>query len=227
MLSAGVHRKSILAALLGLCLLLTVALAFATCSSGSPADDGTIWEPPAWNFLPDLLKATVPHEMLSKIILPGFSINLENTSIRDVASHFNDVIGKRGDAGEFVQWVCLNGGDGAGTWVLWLESGEIEGGMVGSFRWQRLDTGAVLDRRCRKLQEGGVALPNHLRLGLTDSEVLKILGPPTVRRSNRFIYVHEHMESIHGQPYTSLNVVAILFRDRLVQTLDVSKLTSS
>jgi hypothetical protein len=180
-----------------------------------------------WNFLPEVPKGTVPKEMLSKIVLSGFPITLERTAIRGVASHFIAMIGGKGDGGDFVQWVCLNGTDSVGGWVLWLESGEIEGGAVGIFQWQRLEAGAVLDQRCRTLHDGGIKLPNHLRLGLTDSDVLKILGSPTVRQGDRFIYVHEHMESIRGEPYTSENILAILFRGRLAQAIDVSKLTSS
>lgn len=203
------------------------AAIFALPVGSSALADTKIWEPPEWGFLPDVPNGTVPKEMLSKIFLSGFPITLEHTALRDVASHFNAMIGGKGDAGDSIEWVCLNGPDGVDRWILWLESGEIDGGAVGSFQWQRLDKGVVPDRRCRTIEDGGVNLPNHLRLGLTDSEVLKILGAPTLRQGGRFIYVHEHTESIRGEPYTSENIVAILFRGRLAKAIDVRKLTSS
>jgi hypothetical protein len=51
-------------------------------------------------------------------------------------------------------------------WVLWLESGEIDGGYVGSFQWQRLSNRDVLDSRCHALTgtTSAIKLPLSLRL---------------------------------------------------------------
>lgn len=40
------------------------------------------------------------------------------------------------------------------------------------------------------------------------------------------IYFHEHTEPIHGETYTSDNIVEVLFRKGKVQAIDVSKTTS-
>jgi hypothetical protein len=188
---------------------------------------GAVWEPPNPDFSEALPKATIPKEMLSKIVVSGMSVNLEKTAISDIAAHFGATIGGKGDAGDSVQWVCFRGVDAGGDWVLWLESGEINGGTVGSFRWQRVGNADVLDQRCRLLRGRAVELQNQLRLGLAQADVLKELGPATVSRADRAVYVHEHDESIHGEPYTSVNVVVVLFRQGKVQAIDVSKTTSS
>jgi len=74
---------------------------------------------------------------------------------------------------------------------------------------------------------GGIELPVALRLGIAETEVLKTLGPPTVSHGDRLIYVHEHQESIGGEPYTSENIVAILLRDGMVWAIEASKTTTS
>ncbi|MGC1106272.1 MAG: hypothetical protein WA876_07020 [Candidatus Acidiferrales bacterium] len=53
-----------------------------------------------------------------------------------------------------------------------------------------------------------------------------ILGEPTVWRGQRAIYVHEHTELLHGEIYTSDNIVEVRFHEGKVQAIDVSKLTS-
>lgn len=147
----------------------------------------------------------------------------------EVRTRIGGTMGHRGDAGDYVEWLCFHGTDPKGRWVLWLESGEIDGGTVGSFQWQRLVSGAALDRRCRALREarGGIELPVALRLNMAEAEVLKALGPPTAKRGDRLIYVHEHQESIRSEPYTSENIVAILLRDGVVWEIDVSRTTTS
>jgi hypothetical protein len=186
---------------------------------------GTVWEPPNSDFSKALPKATIPKEMVSKIIVPGASVNLEETTISDIAAKFSAPIGHKGDGGDFVQWVCFRGADPGGDWVLWLKSGEINGGTIGSFRWQRIGA-AVLDRRCRTLS-GAVELQNQLRLGLAQADVLKDLGSATVWGADKAVYVHEHAETVHGEPYTSMNIVEVFFRRGEVEAIEVAKTTSS
>ena len=186
-----------------------------------------IWEPPNSDFPEALPKPTMSKEIVSKITVSGVPVTLEDSPISDIAAHFGATIGHKGDAGDSVQWVCFRGADPAGDWVLWLESGEINGGTVGSFQWRRIDSAAVLDQRCLPLSGAAVELQNQLRLGLAQAGVLKALGPPTIQRVDSAVYVHAHAESIHGEPYTSLNVVVVIFRRGQVQAIEVSKTTSS
>jgi len=206
-----------------------VACATSAQSASRPSSSSgqVIWEPPAWTFLHEIPKATVSKQMLATLRVSGFPITLENTKMDKVSSTLGGSIGQKGDAGNFEEWLCFYGTDPSGRWVLWLESGEIDGGTVGSFQWQRLDTSAVLDGRCQMLGDAKVDLPIAVRLGTVEAGVLKSLGRPTVRRGDRLVYVHEHQESILGEPFDSSNIVAILLRAGRVWEIDVSKTTSS
>lgn len=185
-----------------------------------------IWEPSTAEFWRGVPNATVPKEMVSKIVVSGAPIVLEGTSIIDIAKRFGATVGGRGEGGDSLRWICMGGNDSGGEWALWLESGEIEGGMIGDFQWRRVSSGVAFDKRCRKLKSGSVELPDRLRLGLTREEVKTILGEPTVWRGQRAIYVHEHTELLHGEIYTSDNIVEVRFHEGKVQAIDVSKLTS-
>ena len=208
-----------------------VLLVFAafpqTVTQSGPRRHQMVWEPPAWNF-PQNAKASVPKEMLAKLRVSTYDITLEETSMEDAAKRFGGTIGSKGDAGDFLEWLCLHGTDAADDWVLWLESGEIDGGYVGSFQWQRIQSGAAFDARCAALPSAGhVRLPVAVHLGSTEADVLKALGQPTLRSSERLIYLHEQDESIRGEPYNSSNIVIVRVRNGRVWAIAVSKTTSS
>lgn len=196
-------------------------------SSQNPSSSvATIWEPPTaelWHSIPN---ATVPKEMVSKLTVAGASVVLETTQLRTIATRFSSTIGRRGDAGNSVRWLCFRGSDSGGQWALWLKSYEIDGGTVGGFEWQRIGNGAVFDRRCRTLGAGSVELPDKLGLGLTREEVKTALGHPTAERGDAVVYVHSHELSIRGQPFTSENIAQIAFRQGKVQSIGVSKTTT-
>jgi hypothetical protein len=165
--------------------------------------------------------------MVAAFRISDLRISLEKTEMQDVASRLGGTLAGKGDAGLSDEWLCFYGNDPDGRWVLWLESGEIDGGTVGRFQWQRLNKNAILDKRGQSLGGAKVELPIPLRLGVTEAEVLKTLGKPSARTADRFIYLHEHQSSIQGEPYTSDNVVAILFRAGRAWAIEVSKTTSS
>jgi hypothetical protein len=54
----------------------------------------------------------------------------------------------------------------------------MDGGSVGGFRWQRVESKAQLDGRCQTLPEerGGVELPVPLRLGISEDGVSHIFS---------------------------------------------------
>ncbi len=211
-------------------LLIATCAAFAQTASHPvpPAGGQAIWEPPAWDFPRELPQATVAKEMLATLRVSGFRITLEETKMDDVKTRFGGTFGQSGEAGEFYEWLCYQGTDSKGRWALWLGSGEINGGTVGDFQWRRLAEGAVLDERCRKVQgtSDSVALPIALQLGMSEKDVLKTLGPPSARRGDTLIWLHEHQETIHWEPYTSDNTVMILLRDGVVWAIQASKTTS-
>jgi hypothetical protein len=211
-------------------LLLLASSAFTqTVSQPSSHAASTIWEPPEWNF-PQNVKATVPKEMVSTFRVSGYDITLEETSMKDVEQRLGGVIGRKGDAGDALEWLCFHGADALGGWVLWLESGEINGGSVGSFQWQRLSNRDVLDTRCRTLRKASsvIQLPLPLQLGAKSSEVLKSLGPPTLKSDKRLIYLHEHEVGGTSADDRSLssNIVVVYLRNGIVRAIQISETTS-
>src|SRR5205823_2702225 len=137
--------------------------------------------------------------------------------------------GHSGDAGNYLEWLCLHGTDGTGQWVLWLEGGEIHGGTVGGFQWRSVSATAGFDKRCSLLSKanGEITLPVSLRLGTTESEVLRTLGKPTLRQGDKLLFVHEHNETIQGEPYTSTNALSIIIRHGVVWAMETWKTTAS
>ena len=141
---------------------------------------------------------------------------------------FGGEVGARGDASESLRWLCLHGTDEVGTWVLWLESGEMDGPYVGGFQWRRMAGAPTFDPRCAALAEGAkVVLPINLRLGISREEVLQLLGKPTLQKANVFLYVHQHDETIRGESANSWNVVIIALQNDMMEAIDVTKTTSN
>jgi hypothetical protein len=209
-------------------LIACVAYAQHSIDPASPRDL-VVWEPPAFAWPADYPRATVPKEIVKEIKVGGWSITLEETELLAAQRHFGGTIGNRGDASEALGWLCLYRRDRSSSWVLWLESGEIDGPTIGSFTWQRLPSGTTIDRRCRLLAgtNATVVLPGSLRLGMTEKEVLSRLGESSARSGNTAIYVHEHDLTISNRPYTLENCVVINFRNGTVWAIDGIHVTTS
>jgi hypothetical protein len=210
-------------------LILLASAVFAQTDKGPPPQSAPIiWEPPDWS-LPENVKASVPKELVSILRVSDYDITLEETSMKDAQQRLGGEIGAKGDAGDALEWLCFHGTDAMGAWVLWLESGEIDGGYVGSFQWQRLSGKEIFDRNCHALRgtASTIKLPLPLRLGASKAEVVKVLGPPTSVNAERLIYFHEHEGTIKGEPFTSFNIVVLHLRKGIVRAIQVSKTTSS
>jgi hypothetical protein len=179
---------------------------------------------------PSKCEGDCPERDVSAFRVSGYDITFEKTNMKDVEQGLGGIIGKKGDAGDASEWLCFHGADAMGGWVLWLENGEINGGSVGSFQWQRLSNRDVLDTRCHTLRKAGsvIQLPLSLQLGAKSSEVLKSLGPPTLKTDERLIYLHEHEVGGTGaeDPFISSNIVVVHLRNGMVWAIQVSKTTS-
>src|ERR1700746_2211381 len=143
-------------------------------------------------------------------------------------ARFGGEVGSEGDAAKSLGWLCLHGNDAAGPWALWLESGEMDGSSIGAFHRRRVVASAEFDQRCQALPdaESNVELPVNLRLGIPEAEVVRMLGRPTSRKDGTLLYEHEHKESIHGEPYTSLNIVSVVVRNGVVWAIEAHQLRS-
>jgi hypothetical protein len=212
-------------------LLLACATFAQTSTLSNPYSDGVVWQPPAYSpaFVKRLetLRPSIPKEMISTLLLSGFRVILERTEMEDVRASLGGVIGRRGDGGESVQWLCYYVTGPNGRWGLWLDSGEIDGGRVGGFWWQQLTNNVAFDERCRMLGQAKVELPIGLQLRTAESDVLKTLGRPTARFGDALIYQHEHRLTIRNEPFTSENSIVVVLRAGRVWTVQVSKTTAS
>jgi hypothetical protein len=210
--------------------LIALFCAMIGAASGQVANnspDGLVWKPPRVWKSDELPNATVSKEMASKLRLSDMTVVLEKTEMTDVQDRFGGTFGEEGDAGTSLEWLCLRGGDATGQWVLWLKSGEMDDGSVGSFQWRRVNRAAKFDERCGRLPktDGRVHLPIALDLGMAEAELLQLLGQPTARRGNTLLYVHEHDGAAQNGPFTALNTVSVVVRGVRVVAIDVLKVS--
>jgi len=207
-------------------LLLLAAWGIAAQSSGGAGAERnvTLWGPPEADWpVESMPKPTVPKEMITKLTVSGWPIELEETELERTRKHFGLAVGARGDASEGLEWVCFQGSDEGGPWSLWLTSGEIDGGTIGGFQWQRVSPGFQVDSRCESLgtQKGVVKLPIRLDLGMAESEVIAKLGPPSGRHHHSAVYSHEHNLTLHNLPYTADNDLLITYDNGRVAMIAV------
>jgi hypothetical protein len=188
-----------------------------------------VWKPPRVLKSDVLPAATVPKEMVKTLRVSDLTIALESTDMKKVQRRFGGTFGAEGDAGDSLEWLCLRGGDAAGRWVLWLKSGEMDDGTVGSFQWRRVPRDAKFDERCGVLSKADdrVELPIALRLGMSEADVLDVLGQPTGRYGNTLLYVHKHEGLNNNQEFTALNTVSVVVRDGAVWAIEVLKVSMS
>lgn len=210
--------------------IIAIALLFATTCM-APAQvavnppNALTWKPPVIWKSDALPKATVPKEMVSKLQVSDMTVVLEKNEMTEIQRRFSGTFGTEGDAADALEWLCLIGSDTAGPWVLWVESGEMDAGTVGSFQWRRVSRNSKFDDRCATLPKdnGGVALPIALKLGTSSANVLQVLGQPTLRRGDTLFYVHEHEGSDKKGEFTALNTLAVVVRDGRVWAIEVLK----
>ncbi len=202
----------------------------AVAVDSPPHNDQTLWPPILVEFPDTLPPPTVPKTMIATLRLGRMPIVLEKTELNDVQRRLGGKIRAAGDASEAIAWLAYCGNDSGGRWALSVDSGEI-GGLrwIDGFTWERLDPDVRIAGRCRVVPEadGGVELPIALRLGMTDAQVRKILGGPTMRYHSTLIFDHEHTANIHNMPYSVSNTVAIALRDGVVRAIRVTKDTEN
>jgi hypothetical protein len=205
---------------------LGIVLVFAAAGAASAQTDNLIWQPPTLDFPDTLPRATISKEMIARLRVAKLEITLEQTPLIEVQKKLGGTIGRRGDAGEALQWLCFHGANSKGRWALWLENSEMGGGSVNGFALQRIARNATVDSRCLT-QDVKLDLPVGLGIGLTETQVRRILGKPTAVYHHTLIYNYEHEETIRNEPFTASNTVAASFRGRVVWAIQVWKSTSN
>jgi hypothetical protein len=192
-----------------------------------------VWEPP--RMWPDAAAAepTGSRDFMPKLQVGSFSVVLETTPLQAASSHFRAAIGRRGDAGSSLEWVCLQGRDRQGKVVLWLENGEVHGSAIGGVLLQRLAAGESVDARCGRLAATPISMPLAVSLGMTRAQVVRALGRPTSDLGEVLLY-----SSCHGiklstertrepQPFDLCSSLCISFKAGLVHAFEVWRTTTS
>ena len=113
--------------------------------------------------------------------------------------------------------------------MLWLTSGEIDGGSIGGFVWLRVSARQRIDSRCTELngEQATVVLPIPLKLNMTRNTVKQLLGMPSSSFHETFTYFHEHEGTIGHTPYTWDNTIDIVYQQGLVRAIQVGLIISS
>jgi hypothetical protein len=185
-----------------------------------------VWEPPLlFTATDEIPKGTVAKDIVRDLQVSDKTVVLEETKLVDIQAHFKAVVGNRGDAGDYLEWLCFYSANN--NWVLWLTGGEIDAGAISGFQLQIVPAKAQIDGRCRQLTDSAVTLPNGIRLGMPERDLSHIMGQPTKRQGQRFLYVHEEVQTIRKQPYTETNVVVVNIRNGVVSAIAVSRSTIS
>ena len=172
---------------------------------------------------------TIPTEMVSHLTVANWPITLETTMLTDAQRRFGGSIGHSGDAGEFLQWLCLYKSNAKDGWVLWLTSGEIDAGSIGGFVWLHMRSEQKIDSRCTELnaEQATVMLPIPLKLNMARNAVEQLLGKPSGRFHETFTYLHKHEGTIRNASYTWENSIDVVYRRGLVQAIQVDLTISS
>jgi hypothetical protein len=163
---------------------------------------------------------TLTREMIPSIRIGQVNVRFDETPFGVVERRFGLTRGQSGDAGDFLQWVCLSGSDARGNWILWLQGGEVNGNEVGGFVLHRVESRRAVDTRCRRTTEA-IVIPTGLWLGMSAQAVSGILGTPgrTKGAVSRWAFEHESRDQFTTNVWISMDFVG-----GFVTTIDVSKI---
>lgn len=173
----------------------------------------TLWEPPSVEWPTSGSGGSVLH----RLSLAGFPIWLDHTKRENARRNLGGTAASSGDAGDWEGWLCYQGTDHVGKWVLWLTSDEINGDAIGGFTWKRVEPGESVDSRCKSLPSPNpIRLQFGLRLGMTKANAARVLGKPTSERKSEQFYRHSHEETIKADHYTVDNGIELKMRSGIV-----------
>ena len=157
-------------------------------------------------------------------------IQLESTQLSDVLSKIGTgEIQHRGDAAESVYWLCYSVPSSANTARLWLMSGEMDGGAVGSIALRLTSSDETATPSCPELPQAyrSVKLGNNISLQNRASDLRRIFGKPSLAANGWLHFDSERDVLLRGEKYTELGGLSVrVIKDRIVE-LWVSKTTSN
>jgi len=125
-----------------------------------------------------------------------FVVKLETTSLEKVLKTIKaGKIAQRGDASESLEWICYSIIDKNNPVRLWLLSGEIDGGNVGTVVIRSMSTKDKASKKCPELPESfkPVKLDSKIWIHTTEYDVREILGKPSLESRGWLLYSSEQM----------------------------------
>ncbi len=175
------------------------------------------WIPPHFPGEGINVPATVSQDWMMTLQIGAQHIVFEKTPLDSLQLRLRTgPMGQAGDAAAFLQWLCFTGATGQGRWVLWLEAGEMDAGAVGTFHTVSVPPDAQVDHRCTQIQPADtLVLPRGLSVGLEDSTVYRLLGPPSGAVADTSIYSFERAPPAKDAVRT--RVVLVTHAGRVVQ----------
>lgn len=202
--------------------LLFLIAASTTCSG---AVSQRYWVPPAISDESSAIEEGSP--LIPELTVGRLKIVLEQTSLSEVQMRLGGKLGRIGDAGGSVRWLCYYSRTSSTPWVLWIEGiSDVHQETVSAFQWERIPQDAEFDSRCQPFA-GGVALPKDINLGDTASHVRAVLGTPNSSApTDSLTYGRDRPFKIHGNQCGTVSGVSIATRQNRVEGITVSQATA-
>src|SRR3954451_8318034 len=166
-------------------LLLLFAIPATDCSAQTPP-------PPLDEHAFERVPPTVVKRLATRFSLGAFAGRFEETTLGAVREAVGaGTIQHQGDAGGSIYWLCYR----RAQHRLWLVSGEIGGPdhLVIEIVEELTDKAAETSTDCAILPEkfAPLVLDGDLHLGMSRSEVVTALGPPSKSQAAQMVYSHE------------------------------------
>ena len=179
------------------------------------------------NFAP---AATLTLPPVTDVWFGKFNIQLESTELDDVLRTIKTgIIQHKGDASESVDWLCYQISDIANPVRIWIMSGEIDGGFVGTIVISRANIEDKPTQTCPELPAAfrpvntdcGIWLHNQI----IDFE--KLFGKPSLTVDDWIHYKSERKVLVRGSEFFEIGSLSARFVEGRVVELWISKSTSN
>jgi hypothetical protein len=208
--------------------LLTSCFLFIALLNSSEAVDTDPSLPP--NFpLTVAPTATLKKPPVKSLSMGSLTIQIETTRLKDVLTKIG--IGKiqhRGDAAESTYWLCYLIPNSIHQARIWLMSGEIDGGTVGSIAVKLTKPDETETPSCPALPTNYRPVQFERKIGLEnkESDLRKILGKASLVANDWIHFDSEQEVMIHGEKFTELGSLSARFVKGRIEELWISKTTS-
>jgi hypothetical protein len=201
---------------------LAILSGIAQTPSRGHGSKGVLWVPPVINLPDEHPGPGVQREMIGRLRVGSVPIILNETSRAAAQKALGGTVGIQGDAGDWEAWLCYQGHNAKGRWMLWLLSSEVDNENVSGLQWTQLSPAEAADHRCKLISGNNtVRLPDTLKLGMSAAAVRQVLGEPTLVSGNLLEYSHEHHQTIDQLDYTVANDVNLVLESGKVRSIQV------